>query len=537
MSDTSTLRDRLITEFAESYMEKLFYFCLKKTGNQTEAEDLTQEIALHILTALNKDTVPMSFSAWVWQIARNRYAVWATEKHRRNESLTGDDIDDYEIQDESEHISEDMIHREQLALLRRELAFIRSDYRTIVVAYYIENRTMGDIASTLSLSLDTVKKRLQRARIILKEGMDMAREFGVRSYRPEEIVYHNNCVRPGAHNQPYSLMGHKLYQNILLEAYGNPSTAEALSLELGVALPYMEDELEYLTRETLLVKNNGKYQTALPIISRGAQEQARSAHLAAAPEITKALIDFTERLNEAFVAQGYPYYGQYQDYESAKWSLLMLAYDHFMHKTRRIKTSFTERPDGGIWDMIATQSSDAREPYFVGNHSGGNGFQQFKYEFDGINEQTPDYLVEEESKVLYDAITGEISAEDMATAEILAAYGYLRKDGDVYKPACLALNLGEIKNRVKAMDESTVGELTALSEIAKTRLKALHHQIEKIIIEDLPPIFREDAHQCRLAVINSYFARGYVMAEALKCGYLLPADRVSPVIGAHLWIE
>ena len=81
MQKTNEKRDQLINELAEHYMEKLFYFCLKKTGNHIEAEDLTQDIALQIITALNKGTLPTSFSAWVWQIARNRYSVWAEDKH------------------------------------------------------------------------------------------------------------------------------------------------------------------------------------------------------------------------------------------------------------------------------------------------------------------------------------------------------------------------------------------------------------------------------------------------------------------------
>lgn len=114
MSSATGMCDRLESEFAENYMEKLFYFCLKKTGSSTEAEDLTQDIALHILTALNRGTIPESFSAWVWQIARNRYSVWAGEKHRRNELVTGADIGDYEIRDESDNILDEMIHSEQM---------------------------------------------------------------------------------------------------------------------------------------------------------------------------------------------------------------------------------------------------------------------------------------------------------------------------------------------------------------------------------------------------------------------------------------
>ena len=81
MHATNETRDRLTAEFAENYMEKLFYFCLKKTGNTAEAEDLTQDIADQIISALNKGTVPDNFAAWVWQIARNRYSVWAKRRH------------------------------------------------------------------------------------------------------------------------------------------------------------------------------------------------------------------------------------------------------------------------------------------------------------------------------------------------------------------------------------------------------------------------------------------------------------------------
>ena len=187
MQETNEMRNRLIHEFAENYMEKLFYFCLKKTGCHEDAEDLTQDIALQIITALNKGTIPVSFSAWVWQIARNRYSVWAKEKHNRNESVTGSDIGDYEIEDESENILDEMIHTEQMTLLRRELAFIKSDYRNIVVAYYIENKSVRDIASLLSISISAAQQRLHRARIILKEGMNMAREFGNSRFSSRKI--------------------------------------------------------------------------------------------------------------------------------------------------------------------------------------------------------------------------------------------------------------------------------------------------------------------------------------------------------------
>ena len=50
-------------------------------------------------------------------------------------------------------------------------------------------------------------------------------------------------------------------------------TAEELAIEVGVALPYIEDTVRHLTSQTLLVKNGEKYETNFPIISREAQQK------------------------------------------------------------------------------------------------------------------------------------------------------------------------------------------------------------------------------------------------------------------------
>jgi len=532
MQNTNEIRDRLMQTFSGNYMEKLFYFCLKKTGQITEAEDLAQDIALHILVALHKGTVPMNFPAWVWQIARNRYSVWAEGKRRRNESVTGSDIGDCEIPDENGDVLEDMIRREQLALLRRELAFVKSDYRNIIVAYYIENKSVREIASSLSLLETTVKQRLRRARIILKEGMDMAREFGKRSYNPEDIRCSTNCRKPGDKNQPYSIMEHKLYTNILLEVYDNPSTAEELSIELGLALPYMEEELEFLTRETLLIRNEKKYQTAFPIISAAVQEQAHFAWLASAPAITDTLVSFVNRLKDAYAVQGKVFWGNYQDFESAKWTLLLLALDYFMYGEPSPRET-TIRPDNGQWDIIGYQESGVTELHFVGNHTSGNGFEQFKYEFDGIADRTPNWITAEESKLLKELVTGG-TVENRDIAEKLAGYGYLLRTGKSYEPAVVVVEWEKIRETVAAMEDNVTAELAVLAEKARTLLKELYNEIRNAVCADLPAIFAEDAFYTLIAVESCYFTRSYVIADALKRGYLLPADKVSPMIGAHI---
>ncbi len=544
MQETNEMRDRLIHEFAEHYMEKLFYFCLKKTGKNTEAEDLTQDIAIQIITALNKGTIPTSFSAWVWQIARNRYSVWAKEKHNRNESLTGSDISDYEIEDESENILDEMIHTEQMALLRRELAFIKSDYRNIIVAYYIENRNVREIAESLSLPTNTVKSRLLRAREILKEGMDMAREFGKRSYNPEEIVYLNICTAPGELGQPWTLMDPKLNQNIFLACYDNPMTAEELAIEVGVALPYMEDAVKHLTAQTLLIKNGEKYETNFPIISREAQQKIHFYYEGILPQLIALITEDIDRLMAQYQEADLCYYGEYQRYEEAKWMLLMDFYKSLYSlcaNSPKDKLGNTPRQNRGIWDVVGFEKCDFC-PDLVGFHCQYDGFVHYRFGYCGIQNRTPANLTKDEAHELRLMVEGKKSKNE-SIREKLIKYGYAYKKEGKFIP-----NVGVIKQSTcqaflkfckkekfspEFVEHSNVRG--KLNESILQTIETINNAVCEILVSDLPKCVRDDekiVNALLESICTTSPTLGYIVKYALASGWLKYDENTSPAVGA-----
>ena len=545
MSNSSVLRDRLMNEFAENYMEKIFYFCLKKTGDQYEAEDLTQDIALQIITSLRGGTIPTSFSAWVWQIARNRYSLWAARKHNKNESVTGSDIGDYEIEDESENLLYETIHAEEMSLLRRELAFIKSDYRNIVIAYYIENKSVREISSSLSLPENTVKSRLFRAREILKEGMDMAREFGVRSYKPEEVDFTCSCNSFGDKGQPWNVLSHKIYNNIFLEAYGNPSTAEELSLELGIALPYMEDELDYLTKQTFLIKNADKYETAFPIVSKDAQEKVWNYNCRVISRLTELLTKLIDDFTAACNAHGINYFGKYQSYEDAKWVLLMCAFDKLMYSASPDKEfDYTKRPDHGQWDIVGYQKSNVPDIPWIGLHGCPKEredkpavhFQQFKYKYKNIMKNTPDYLSHDEALTLKSVAEGKSSECEEYYLGRLADYGYIVKTDLGYEPTFIVFDgkssdeyLAEFTDSEKNSIATTVAEIRRI-------LKEVSEYAYKTTAEDLPAAIASNENMCVFACRDNAFDRCYILDQALNNGWLKYDEHTSRVIGAYMYL-
>lgn len=531
----------LIRALTDEYAEKLFYFCLKKTGDSYEAEDLTSDILVNVLSALQKGVAPDCFSAYVWQIARNRYAAWADRRRREREAVTGTDIAEYEIADGETGIEEQTIHSEQLALLRRELAFISSDYRSILIAYYLENKRVRDIASATGLPKGTVESKLHRARMILKEGMNMAREFGVRSYNPEEITFVNNCKSFGDLGQPWSILNHAMYKNIFLQAYNNPSTVEELALELGVALPYMEDELKFLVEQTFLVKNGDKYETDFPIISRETQEKIADKNAAFTEEITSLLEKLLDTFHNACAKAGNSYYGEYVSYEDAKWTLLIRAFDWFryLHDTRFV---YRDRPNGGNWEIIGYQTTNRPRLPFVGQHGCFStrddlpqiAFSQFKYQHGGIDRQTPEHLSHEDGYALKLVAEGKWQECDANALNDLLEYGYIRKNGEAYVPNILVFEGYGSDQQFGSFSEEEQTEITMLSEKLKTAFEELSAFSRKLTHDDLPARFREDMNLCAIVCGSTGFDRSNVLEQAIADGWLKHDEQTSKAIGAYL---
>ncbi len=533
--------EMLVKALTDEYAEKLFYFCLKKTGNSHDAEDLTSDILVNVLTALQKGAEPAHFSAYVWQIARNRYAAWADKRRKERESVTGTDIAEYEIADEQRGVEEQTIHSEQLALLRRELAFISSDYRNILIAYYIENRRVRDIAAATGLPKGTVESKLHRARMILKEGMEMAKNFGVRSYKPEEIIFVNNCSSFGKQGQPWNVLRHAMYKNIFLEAYNNPSTAEELALELGVALPYMEDELNYLVEQTFLVKNGDKYETDFPIISRMAQENIADKNASLTAEVTSLLEKLVDTFHAACVNAGICYYGNYVNHEDAKWTLLMRVYDWFRNKNST-RPVYRDRPDGGKWEIVGYQITGRPHLPFVGEHGCFStrddlppvNFDQFKFMHGNIHLQTPEYLSHEDGYALLLVASGRWKECNEGALNNLLHYGYIKKDGEGYVPN---IPVFEGRSSDKFFCQLSAEEQAEIASLAE-RIKALFGELaaysNKVTRDDLPMRFREDKNLCALACGNTGLDRSDVLEQAIKDGWLKHDEHTSKVIGAYL---
>ena len=371
-------------------LQKLFYFSLKKTGNPHEAEELVQETAIEIIKMLNKGYEPENFNAWMWTVIRKRYARWCKNKQKKL-LVEIDDVYDYAEIASDERVEDNIMHNEDIELLRRELALMAKDYRDIVVSYYLNNIKIGAISKMTGLPEGSIKRKLYEARQNIKEGMKMAKTQGQRSYAPEEIdISYNVNYSPERYpwGRPWNLMKRLAAKNIVLEAYNNPSTIEELSLALGVAAPYIEDELIALLDSEVVIKHaNGHFETNFVIIDAKTQKCTQELMEEAGKYISPLICDVIEK--NISKIRGIGFINHDMPIEYLNWCLLFNTLKHLQNKMyddKNINFSATKRKDGGVWDIYGYERWEQPIDYASTTHNTGDNNNFFNHYYINVSD-------------------------------------------------------------------------------------------------------------------------------------------------------
>ena len=239
-------------------------WCIARTATIPDAEDLAQDVLLAMLEAAPNLRQDGAFYGFMWGVARNVYRQWL-KKRMRCPSLPLD-----EAVWEQPFPSD---APEDIALVRRELTLLSRRYREAAVNYYIRGLKTAEIADHMGISRSMVKHLLFKARIMLKEGMEMERNYGMQSYHPRKLELRYWGEGP---NHYYGAAETLLKQNILFACYNDALTAEQIALEIGVGLPYMEDDLQALHEVNLLTKDGtGRYRTNIIIFTEAFTREAQ----------------------------------------------------------------------------------------------------------------------------------------------------------------------------------------------------------------------------------------------------------------------
>jgi RNA polymerase sigma-70 factor (ECF subfamily) len=152
---------------------RLVGLCRRLTGDPAAAEDLAQETMIEAWRHADRLRDDGSWP-WLAAIARRVCTRWARRRGRELARRAGPAASDESVRGLEEFLPADddlevELERAELAeLLDRALALLPADTRAVLIARYVEESPLADIAGRLGLSEGAVAMRLQRGKLALR---------------------------------------------------------------------------------------------------------------------------------------------------------------------------------------------------------------------------------------------------------------------------------------------------------------------------------------------------------------------------------
>lgn len=161
-------------ELVHRHQDRLYNTVYRLLDNAEDAQDVVQEAFLNAYQSLHLFKGDAQFFTWLYRIAVNS-AISLRRKRRvvltldavQNGRVAPEPVDDSE-QTNPGHALE---RAEDERRLQDALNRLSLDYRTVLVLKEIEGLKYEEIAATLQVPIGTVRSRLHRARLELREQL------------------------------------------------------------------------------------------------------------------------------------------------------------------------------------------------------------------------------------------------------------------------------------------------------------------------------------------------------------------------------
>lgn len=174
------------------YQDAVFHTALRILGDEDPAEDAAQEAFISAFRSLSSFRGG-SFKAWLMRTVTNAcYDELRRQKRRPTtplepESNEGEEIDSPRWLADPKMTPAEQLEADELEhAIQHCLNALPSDFRTVVVLADIQGMDYGEVATAVRVPLGTIKSRLARARLRLRECLRGFEELLPSSFRLEE---------------------------------------------------------------------------------------------------------------------------------------------------------------------------------------------------------------------------------------------------------------------------------------------------------------------------------------------------------------
>ena len=152
-------------ELVKLYKDPIQRYLYKLTGDVEQAGDLTQDTFLKAYQNLNSIRSDLAFKPWLYRIAtRTVHSAWRWARLKNFISFDGQKLP-------GRKLTEDTVKNlEQKLAVRTALHEVPRNQRECLVLHFVEGFKYREIAVTLGISEEAVRKRVARGKEIFKDA-------------------------------------------------------------------------------------------------------------------------------------------------------------------------------------------------------------------------------------------------------------------------------------------------------------------------------------------------------------------------------
>ena len=159
------------TSLLDYYWNEVYGFMLKRTENETDAEDITIETFAKAFDKIANYNPEFQFNTWLIAIAKNVHI----DMLRKKKSTLFLDITDeednqaYNVADTSPSPEDKIITEQNLSRLLQFIKELKPHYQEVIQLRYFQELSYQEISDQLQEPLSNVKVKLLRAKKLLAE--------------------------------------------------------------------------------------------------------------------------------------------------------------------------------------------------------------------------------------------------------------------------------------------------------------------------------------------------------------------------------
>lgn len=142
------------------------------TGDQEAASDLLQDVFLRLFRFAERIDSNRPLEPWLYRMTTNLTYTWVKRNNRWMHSL--EDVAEWLVGTGKNMPHEVAEKRDDWDQVQRAISTLPLPQRVVIVLYYLNDLSLGEISDILEVPEGTIKSRLYYGRLALKKSLGLA---------------------------------------------------------------------------------------------------------------------------------------------------------------------------------------------------------------------------------------------------------------------------------------------------------------------------------------------------------------------------